>query len=74
MAPELMAPEDISPDVMAPELIEPDVIASDVMAAEVLAAAADVLLVAVVELDPQAARVRAMAAPATRVRARFINM
>jgi hypothetical protein len=48
--------------------------ASDVAAAEVDAAAAEVLLVAVSELEPQAASVRARAAPATRVRARFINM
>jgi hypothetical protein len=73
MASELIASEDISPDVMAPEVMAPEVIASDVMAAE-LSAAAEVLLVAVVELDPQAARVRAKAAPATRVRARFINI
>jgi hypothetical protein len=49
-----------------------EVMASDVIAAEEPPAAAEVLLVAVVELEPQAARVRARAAPATRVRARFI--
>jgi hypothetical protein len=58
---------------MASDVIASEVIASDVMALE-LSAAAEVLLVAVVELDPQAARVRASAAPATRVRARFINI
>jgi hypothetical protein len=74
MASELMAPDDMSPDVMSPDVMAPEVIASEVAAAEVDAASAEVLLVAVSELDPQAARVRARAAPATRVRARFINM
>src|SRR6478609_4142582 len=79
MAPELMASDDIAPEVIAPEVIAPEVMASEVMASEVAAAdvdaaAAEVLLVAVSEPDPQAASVRARAAPATRVRARFINM
>ncbi len=79
MAPDAIDSEAIAPDSMASEVIAPEVMASEVMASDVMAAeeppaAAEVLLVAVVELDPQAARVRARAAPATRVRARFIIM
>jgi hypothetical protein len=71
-----MAPEDISLDDMAPDDISLDIIGSDVIASEVIAAelsaAADVVLVAAVEPDPQAARVTATAAPATRRSARFM--
>jgi hypothetical protein len=78
MAPELIASEDIAPDDMAPDDIGSEVMSEELMAseeaAEVEAAAAEVLLDAVSELDPQAASVRARAAPATRVRARFINI
>ncbi|HEY5114467.1 MAG TPA: hypothetical protein VIJ00_02975 [Nakamurella sp.] len=75
MASELMASEVIAPEVIAPEVIAPlEDIASDVMADELGAEVADELLLAVVAEVPQAARVRAREAPATRVRARFINI
>jgi hypothetical protein len=55
-------------DDLAPEGMPLEVIADDAPAA------AEVLLVAVVEVEPQAARVRARAPPATSRSARFINI
>ncbi|MEP6559640.1 MAG: hypothetical protein ABJD68_00990 [Nakamurella sp.] len=75
MAPDDIAPDDIALDDIAidPEVIASEVMALDVAAAVLLAAAAEVLLLAVPELDPQAASVRAMVTPVTRTTARFIN-